>query len=130
MRFANRRKMKQWLRYGLKWGLILTDAKLLEAIGSDVMHAAHSVSGRLNTQLQDRPPRRAPIVVQRRPDWAGRAFMLAGGIGLGIGVAFLMAQNSGDATRDHLRSRATAFRNRMSGVETPFRSSATGTTGS
>ena len=117
MRFRNRSKATRWARSAMKWGLILTDAKLLEAVVDDLRHTAHSVTDRVGRKYAGRLDREqaAQMLVPARSgsDWFGRATTLVAGIGIGVGVGLLFAPSSGAETRAVIRERAADLKDRV-----------------
>jgi len=120
MRFRNRRKATRWARWAMKWGLILTDAKLLEAMADDLRHTAHSVTDRVQRKLDGRPAREQEeqmlALARSGPDWFGRATTLVAGIGIGVGVGLLFAPLSGEDTRAVIRDKAADLKDRVTGA--------------
>ncbi len=133
MRFGSRERAKQWAKFALKAGLVLTDAQLWAAINDDLKSAASSVSERLNEKLDGSSTRMrdSRLVVRRGSPWASHALTLISGIGIGVGLGLLYAPSSGEQTRSTLRDKASEIKNKVSdaaGGIVPFRS-ATGTSG-
>ena len=132
------RKATNWARTAMKWGLLLTDVALWEAVTRDVKHAATSVTGRVQRRYDGRSEREPEqrVVVHTGPDWFGRTTSLLAGIGIGVGVGMLFAPSSGEETREAIRDRAMEIKDRVSDAASRtvrFGSSsdnaATGTTG-
>lgn len=118
--FRNRRKVTKWSRAAMKWGLILTDAPLWEAIADDLHRAAYSVTDRVRRKYDGRldgeQEQRMMAAMQRGPDWFGRATSLLAGVGIGLGVGLLVAPSSGYETREAIRDRAAGLKDRISGT--------------
>lgn len=108
-------KATDWARFAMKWGLLLTDAALWEAVSGDLKHAAESVSNRVSRRYEGRPVRdpEPSIVLRSGPDWFGRTTSLLAGIGLGVGVGLLFAPSSGEETREAIRDKAVDIKNKV-----------------
>ena len=132
------RKATNWARMAMKWGLLLTDAALWDAVTQDVMHAATSVRGRVHRRYDERPEREPEprMVVHTGRDWFGQTTSLLAGIGIGVGVGLLLAPSSGEQTREAIRDKAWEIKDRVSDAASramrfgsSSESAATGTTG-
>lgn len=132
------RKATNWARSAMKWGLLLTDVALWEAVTRDVKHAATSVGDRVQRRydghLEREPEPR--VIVKTGPDWFGRTTSLLAGIGIGVGVGLLFAPSSGEQTREAIRDKAEEIKDRVSEAASrtirfgsSSESAATGTTG-
>ena len=101
----------------MKWGLILTDAKLLDAVMDDLRHTAHSVTDRVGRKYDgrlDREPAEQMLAPAKSGrDWFGRATTLVAGIGIGVAVGMLFAPSSGEETRALIRDRAADLKDRV-----------------
>ena len=122
----------------MKWGLILTDVALWEAVAEDVRSATHSVSDRVRRKYDGRLDREQEeqmvASLKGGPDWFGRTTSLVAGVGIGLGVGLLFAPRSGREAREAIRDRAGDLKDRIADAASRtvrFRSAgnATGTNG-
>jgi hypothetical protein len=106
---AKREKVKNWLRFALKCGLLATDASVWAAMhhlldeGSESMQSAFDRADRLG---EERGSRRT---------WSHGSTLLVG-IGVGVGVGLLFAPVSGEEARDAIRDTASNVRTRVGDV--------------
>jgi hypothetical protein len=101
----------------MKWGLILTDARMWEAVADDVRQALDSVTDRVRRKYEGHLDREQEEEMQTRlrgtPDWFGRTTSLLAGVGIGLGVGLLFAPTSGKETREAIRDRAVDLKDRL-----------------
>ena len=101
----------------MKWGLILTDLALWEAVADDIRHATHSVSDRVRRKYDGRLDREQEeemvASVKSGPDWFGRTTILVAGVGIGLGVGLLFAPQTGREAREAIRDRAEDLKDRI-----------------
>ena len=109
------RKATNLARTAMKWGLLLSDVALWEAVTRDLRHAASSVSGRVQRRYEGRAERdlepRAGFY--SGSDWFGRTTSLLAGIGIGVSVGLLFAPSSGEETRGAIRDKAWEIKDRV-----------------
>lgn len=134
--FGRRATIKQWARFALKCGLLITDAELWAAIDDEIRERAEDVSDAMKRRYEDTADRLsdARTALRGESDWLGRSATFLGGVGLGLGLGMLFAPMSGEASRAVLRDKAVDVRNKVGDVatgSTRFRSTnpPTGTAG-
>ena len=131
--FSTENKLKQWARFALKAGLLLTDAKLWNSINDQLHDHAEDVADEAQRQYKGAANRvRAAHDALRGDDhgWVGPALSFLGGVGLGVGVGILMAPASGEETRSALRDKAIDIKNNMKRRAGDMSSSTFGTSSS
>ena len=114
--FGRRITGKQWARFALKWGLILTDAELWAALNEQLREGANEVSHVVKRRYEktaDRLQERHPAT---SPGWVSPTMTFLGGVGLGIGLGVIFAPVSGDEARAVLRDKVVDIKNKVSGV--------------
>jgi len=135
----------------MKAGLLLTDAKVWEAIGSQVRDRVDDVSHEMRrgyedvgdvvrNRYEDTADRlgRASDALRGRRHWARSTVSFIGGLGLGVGLGLLLAPASGEETLSAIRGKVVDLKNRVQermeeaeSESTPYRSamrsSSTGT---
>jgi hypothetical protein len=127
MRGLNRQGVIQrWGRLALKCGLLLTDAKLWESIGGQLRDHANDVTDGVRERYEDTTDRllRARDAYQGRRDWVTPTVSFVGGVGLGAGIALLLAPSSGEETRSVIRDKVVDLKNRVQEAateSTPYR---------
>ena len=136
--YRSGRKARKWARFAMKWGLILTDVALWEAVAEDVRGAAGSVTDRVKRKYEGRSAREEEeqmrAAMRGGPDWFGRTTSLVAGIGIGVGLGLLFAPTSGQEAREAIRDKAVEMKERVASAAArtmPFGSpdTATGTHG-
>ena len=107
---------KQWTRFALKWGLLLTDATLWAALNEQLREGTNEVSNVVKRRYE----KAADRLQDRRPStstgWPSPAATFLGGVGLGIGLGVMFAPVSGDEARAVLRDKVVDIKNKVSGV--------------
>jgi gas vesicle protein len=131
---GRRNRAKQWARFALKCGLLLTDAKAWEAVNEqlrdradDVREAVKQKYDDASEQVQD-----AREALQGRSEWLTSTASFLGGVGIGVGLGILFAPVSGEDARALLRDKAMDFKGKVSDFTAGTRfgsSAATGTDG-
>jgi gas vesicle protein len=113
---GRRNKAKQWARFALKCGLLLTDAKAWEAVNEqlrdradDVREAVKQKYDDASEQVQD-----AREALQGRSEWLTSTASFLGGVGIGVGLGILFAPVSGEDARALLRDKAMDFKGKVS----------------
>lgn len=117
MRSLGRRiTAKQWTRFALKWGLLLTDTQLWEALNEQLREGANEVSNVVKRRYE----KAADRLQDRRPStsagWLSPTATFLGGVGLGIGLGVMFAPVSGDEARAVIRDKVVDIKNKVSGV--------------
>lgn len=111
--FGKRYTAKDWARFAMTFGLLVTDAKLWSAMDEQLHQQANEVSdgirrndGRITEHLSS--VKSGP---HQSGDWLARVTSLLAGVGIGIGVGMLMAPSSGEEARAALRSKVSDVKN-------------------
>jgi hypothetical protein len=114
--FRRRITAKQWARFALKWGLLLSDAQLWEALNEQLREGANEVSNVVKRRYE----KAADRLQDRRPStsagWLSPTATFLGGVGLGIGLGVMFAPVSGDEARAVIRDKVVDIKNKVSGV--------------
>lgn len=117
MRAFNRKyKTKDWIRFALKCGLLVTDAKVWSAVD-------HLLSEREEERVAFRSRdddmarrRQGGLAVSDDKPFLSRASTLLGAVGIGLGLGMLLAPVSGEEARAAIRDRALDVRDSVSDV--------------
>ena len=113
----SRSKATKLAQTAMKWGILLTDVPLWEAVADDLRRATHSVRKRVRRKydgrLEQRQEEKIAASLRSGSDWLGRATSLLAGVGIGVGFALLFAPQSGHDTREIIRDRAADFKDRI-----------------
>jgi len=133
--FARQNSAKQWARFALKCGLLLTDAKLWATINDQmkerVGHLGHAVKQEYESRSDAFDDVRRSL--RHQNDWITPVLGFVGGVGLGVGLGMLFAPASGEEVRSVLHDKVWKVRNKVGDVAgggALFRSTkATGTDG-
>ncbi len=109
-------KAKQWLRFAMKFGLLLTDAKMWDAVNEQLKERSDDVRGAMKEKYEDTTDRlrEARNALQGRSDWVASTASFLGGVGIGVGLGILFAPVSGEEARAALRDKATDVKNKVS----------------
>ena len=114
--FGKRMTAKQWARFALKSGLLLTDAELWASLNEQFRGGANEVSHVVKRRYE----RAADRLQERRRStssgWFSPTVTFLGAVGLGIGLGVMFAPVSGDEARAVLRDKVVDIKNRVSGV--------------
>jgi gas vesicle protein len=107
--------IQKWARFALKCGLALTDAKLWETIGGQLRDRVDDVTDEVRQRYEDTSGRvvRARDAYQGRGNWVTPAASFVGGVGLGVGLALLLAPASGEETRSAIRDKVVDLKSRV-----------------
>jgi hypothetical protein len=134
-----RYKTKEWARLAMKFGLLLTDAKLWKAMNEQLRERSEDLSEVVRREYEDTTDRLvdARRALQGQSDWFARVASLLAGLGVGVGLGLLLAPASGAETRAALRDKAVDVKNNVGDIAaratrlrpTPTGASPTGTTG-
>jgi gas vesicle protein len=109
MAFRRESAAKHWARLALKTGLLLTDAKLWQAVNDQIRDHAEDIGDDVKRKYEDATDRlqnASDALRGTSNDWVAPLASFVGGIGIGIGLGILFAPNSGEETRAALRDRA------------------------
>ena len=114
--FGRRSKAKNWARLAMKFGLLLTDAKIWDSINEQLRERADDVRDVVRNKYEDTTERLADArdALQGRNDWLPSTASFLGGIGIGVGLGILFAPVSGEEARAALRDRAFDVKNKVS----------------
>jgi gas vesicle protein len=129
---------KDWVRLGAKLSLLFTEPKVRKAVGDRIKDGVDDISDTIASTIAskyedvnetmaskyDDAVKRvnaAKSALQGRGYWPSRAAGFLLGIGVGAGLGILLAPASGRETRDAVRDKAVAAKNRA------FRSAAVAT---
>lgn len=136
----NRNTRKDWVRLAAKVGLLFTEPKTRAAIGDrlkdrveDLTDAVadkyDDVSDTVASKYEDAVGRleAATDALQGKTHWSSRATGFLLGVGIGAGLAILLAPASGTEIRESIRDKATEVKNKIR--ESVTRMPATGTEG-
>ena len=106
--FRNRRT-KDWARLAMRAGLLLTDAKLWQAVQNQMHDRADEMSDAINEKYEDASSRlaNASEALRGRSQWPSWGTFLLG-VGVGAGVGILFAPGAVDKVRDAFNERAAA----------------------
>lgn len=124
--FRRQNAVQKWARFALRCGLLLTDAKLWQSIGSQLSDRVDGVSDEVRRRYEDV----SDVVRDRYEDtgdrlgrahdalyghhhWVSPAASFVGGVGLGVGLGLLLAPASGEETRSALRHKVVDLKNRV-----------------
>jgi len=100
----------------MKFGLLLTDAKMWDAVNEQLKERSDDVRGAMKEKYEDTTDRlrEARNALQGRSDWVASTASFLGGVGIGVGLGILFAPVSGEEARAALRDKATDVKNKVS----------------
>ena len=106
---------KDWARLAMKFGLMLTDAKLWSMVNDQMRDRAGDVGDVVRRKYEDTTDRleAAGDALRGRKDWFGRVTSLLAGVGVGVGIGLLLAPASGAETRAAIRDKAEDVKNNV-----------------
>jgi len=114
----------------MKFGLLLTDAKLWSSLNDQFRNRIDEVNDTVTRTSDDATDRLQAATGALRRRGPSRLAYFCLGMGVGTGVALLLAPASGKETRDVIRDRAGEVKKRVSDAAstatTRFRQSAAG----
>ena len=114
--FGRRITAKQWARFALKSGLILTDAQLWAALNEQLREGANEVSHVVKRRYEKTADRLQERQTSTPSGWVSPSMTFLGGLGLGIGLGVMFAPVSGNEARAVLRDKVVDIKNKVSGV--------------
>lgn len=114
--FGRQAKANNWARLAMKFGLLLTDAKIWDAVNDQLRERTDDVKEAVKQKYDDTADRlyEARNALQGRSDWFASTASFLGGIGIGVGLGILFAPVSGEEARAALRDKAADVRNKVS----------------
>jgi hypothetical protein len=107
---------KQWARFALKWGLLLTDAQLWATLNAQLREGANEVSHVVKRRYEKTADRIEDQRASTSSGWVSSTMTFLGGVGLGIGLGVMFAPVSGDEARAALRDKVVDIKDKVSGV--------------
>ncbi len=116
MRGFNRQSsIQKWARFALKFGLLVTDAKLWSSISDQLRDRVDDVGDEMKRRYEDATDRLqdAHSALRGRNHWVTPTVNFLGGVGIGVGLGMLLAPASGEETRSALRDKVVDLKNRM-----------------
>lgn len=103
-------KIKNWSRMAARMGVLLADPSVRKAAGKFLKDRFNSMSEVASDRYDEGMHRvnAAGDALRGRSPWRARTVGFLAGVGVGAGIAILLAPNSGSQTRRAIRSRASA----------------------
>jgi gas vesicle protein len=136
MSFGRRNTAKQWARFALKFGLVLSDPKLWSSLNDQLRNRTDDVSDvvkdkyeAMREKYEDASDRFSNAGAALRGDsqWLAPTLSFIGGIGVGVGLGILFAPFSGEEMRGVIRDKATDVTNdvkaKVSNMKNRYRAS-------
>ena len=113
--FGSRNTVKDWARLAAKLGLLLTEPKVRSAIANQVRDRADAVTDTIADKYEDALDRleAAGAALQGRTYWPSRVTGFLLGVGVGAGLGILLAPAAGTETREAIRDKAAAMKDRV-----------------
>ena len=113
----------------MKFGLMLTDAKLWSSVNDMVREKAEDASDVLRDHYETAAERldRSRAALRGETDWVVPVASFVGGIGIGIGLGMLFTPVTGSEARAVLRDSAVGIKNKVTDVTSGTKVRATGT---
>jgi len=107
---------KNWARFALKAGLLLTDSKLWASIGEQLRERASDASDAARDRYEDAADRisDARDALQGRNAWVTPTVNFLGGVGIGVALGMLFAPVSGEEARSALRDKVVDIKDKVS----------------
>jgi hypothetical protein len=101
-------RMKDWVRFASKVGVVLTEPKVRAAIADDLKARYDDVSDSVSSKYDDAVDRLDAVgaALQGRSYSSSRTMGFLLGLGVGAGLALLLAPAAGTETRATLRNKA------------------------
>jgi len=103
-------KIKNWSRMAARVGVLLADPSVRKEVGKFLKHRFNVISEVASDRYDEGIHRvtAAGNALRGRSPWRARTVGFLAGVGVGAGIAILVAPNSGTQTRNAIRSRASA----------------------
>jgi gas vesicle protein len=130
MAFGKRSTAKQWARFAMKFGLVLSDPKLWSTLNDQLKDRADDVSnvikdkyGVVRDQYEEAADRLSDAASTLRGDsqWLAPTLSFVGGIAVGVGLGILFAPVSGEEARSAIREKASNVRDKVSEMTNRYR---------
>ncbi len=136
MSFGRRNTAKQWARFAMKFGLVLSDPKLWSSLKDQLRDRTDDVSDvmkdnyeAMRDKYEDASDRfsNASSALRGESNWVAPTLSFIGGIGVGVGLGILFAPCSGEEMRDVIRDKAVDVtndvKNKVSNMKNRYRAS-------
>jgi hypothetical protein len=119
---------KDWARLAMKFGLLVTDAKLWSSINNQFREKAEDMGDVFRHKFETAADRldKGRSALQGRNDWVVPVASFVGGVGVGLGLGILFTPISGREAREALRDRAVGVKNKVTDLASATRERATG----
>lgn len=120
MSFGRRNTAKQWARFAMKFGLVLSDPKLWSSLNDQLRDRTDDVSDvmkdkyeAVREKYEDASDRfsNASSALRGESQWLAPTLSFIGGIGVGVGLGILFAPFSGEEMRGVIRDKASDVTN-------------------
>ena len=113
--FGSKNTLKDWARLAAKLGLLLTEPKIRSAIANQVKDRADAVTDTIAEKYEDALDRMEAVgtALQGRTYWPSRVTGFLLGVGVGAGLGILLAPAAGVETRESIRDKAVAVKNKV-----------------
>jgi len=142
MSFGRRNTAKQWARFAMRFGLVLSDPKLWSSLSDQLRDRTDDVSEvvkdkyeAMREKYEDASDRfsNASSALRGESDWIAPTLSFIGGIGVGVGLGILFAPFSGEEMRGVIRDKAADVTNdvktKVSNMKSRYRASDAAFTG-
>ena len=112
---GSRSAFKDWARLAAKLSLLLTEPKVRSMIADQVRNRADAVTATISDKYEDALDRleAAGAALQGRTRWPSRATGFLLGVGVGAGLGLLLAPAPGVETREAIRDKAAAMKDKV-----------------
>ncbi len=111
-------RIKDWARLAAKFGLLLTEPKVRDAIGDQLKDRMDNVADTVTSKYEDAVDRleAAGAALRGKSHWPSRTMGFLLGVGVGAGLGILLAPATGRETRETIRGGAIDMKDKV--VET------------
>jgi hypothetical protein len=107
---------KNWIRFALKCGLLITDAKVWSAV-DHLLSEREEETMAFRSRYENLPRRRqGGSAVRADKPFLSRASTLLGAVGVGFGLGMLLAPVSGEEARAAIRDKALDVKDSVTDV--------------